>query len=127
MKAPAQNYITLVEVLEMLCPYEEFVSVVDAAVRRLEREGVRELVRIQFYAHPESTEVGALLTFSDPARIIDHINLIGQWDEFKRFIGAAKPLDVRIYGRMSPEAEAWVRQFGVVSKTFEHHVAGFVR
>jgi hypothetical protein len=127
MATPAQNYVTLVEALEMLCPYEEFVVVLAAAITRLEREGVRELVGIHFFAQPGSTEVGALLTFSDPARMIDHINLIGQWEEFKEFFRVAKPLDVRIYGQLSAEAEAWVRQFGVVSKVFEHHVAGFVR
>jgi hypothetical protein len=38
-----------------------------------------------------------------------------------------RPVDVRVYGKLSAEAEAWVRQFGVVSRTFEDHVAGFVR
>jgi hypothetical protein len=34
---------------------------------------------------------------------------------------------VRVYGKLSAEAEEWVGHFGVVSKTFEDHVAGFVR
>jgi hypothetical protein len=38
-----------------------------------------------------------------------------------------RPKDVRVYGKLSAEAEGWVRQFGAVSKTFEDHVAGFVR
>jgi hypothetical protein len=37
-----------------------------------------------------------------------------------------KPLDVRVYGKLS--AEAWIGQFGeIVSTKFEHQVAGFVR
>jgi hypothetical protein len=32
-----------------------------------------------------------------------------------------------MYGRLSAEAEEWVRQFGVVSKAFGDHVTGFVR
>ena len=38
-----------------------------------------------------------------------------------------KPLDVRVYGQLSAEGEAWIRQFDVMSKTFAQHVTGFVR
>jgi urocanate hydratase len=53
--------------------------------------------------------------------------MITGWEEFERFFGTVKPIDVRVYGKLSAEAEEWVGQFGVVSKTFEDHVAGFVR
>ena len=53
--------------------------------------------------------------------------MITEWEEFDRFLATVKPLDVRVYGKLSTQAEAWVRQFDVVSKTFEDHVAGFVR
>jgi hypothetical protein len=71
--------------------------------------------------------VGAILTFADRNRVTEHIGMITKWEEFERFFGTVKPLDVRVYGKLSAEAEAWVRQFDVVSKTFEEHVAGFVR
>ena len=97
-------------------------------VRRLEIEGIRELVSIRFCGGPESTEIGAILTFSDRERMIWHMNMVSSWGEFKRFFGTVRPLDVRVYGRLSDEAEDWVRQFGdIVSKKFEGHVAGFVR
>jgi hypothetical protein len=127
MKAPAGEQVTLVEVLELTRPFEEFTDAVRAAARRLEAEGVKELVTLQFYAAPGSTEVGAILTFADRDRILEHIKMITRWEEFERFFGTVKPIDVRVYGKLSEEAEAWVRQFGVVSKTFEEHVAGFVR
>ena len=127
MKRAAHEYVTLVEVLELRCPFEEFAAAVAACVRRLETEGVRELVTIQFYARSGSTEVGALLSFADCERVVEHLNLITRWDEFERFFSMVTPLDVRIYGHLSAEAEAWVRQFDVISKTFDQHVAGFVR
>ena len=127
MKAPAGEQVTLVEVLELTRPFEEFADAVRAAARRLEAEGIEELVTLQFYAAPGSTEVGAILTFTDRDRILEHIGMITGWEEFERFFGTVKPIDVRVYGKLSVEAEAWVRQFGVVSKTFEEHVAGFVR
>jgi hypothetical protein len=127
MKPTANEYVTLVEVLEITRPFEEFAAAATAATRRLECEGIRALVSIQFYAHPGSNEVGALLTFADRSRVIEHINLITQWDEFKQFFGMVKPLDVRVYGQLSADGEAWIRQFDVMSKTFAQHVTGFVR
>jgi hypothetical protein len=127
MKTAAHEYVTLVEVLELTRPFEEFAAAAHAATQRLEREGVRALVRIHFYARPGSAEVGAILTFSDRERMIEHINLISAWDEFKTFFGMIRPLDVRVYGQLSAEAEAWIRQFDVSNKTFDQHVTGFVR
>jgi hypothetical protein len=127
VRMPASEYVTLVEVLELTSPFEEFEAAVQAAARRLEAEGIRELVTLQFYAAPGSREVGAILTFADRSRIMEHINMISAWEEFERFFSTVKPIDVRVYGELSVEAEAWVRQFEVVSRTFEDHVAGFVR
>ena len=127
MKPQASDYVTLVEVLELTKPFEEFEAAIKAAARRLEAEGIKELVTLQFYIDPESTEAGAILTFSDRDRVMEHIGMISKWEEFERFFATVKPLDVRVYGKLSAEAEAWVRQFDVVSKTFEDHAAGFVR
>jgi hypothetical protein len=127
MRLEAGRYVTLVEVLELTVPYEEFSEAVGAAARRLEAEGVRELVGLHFYGSQESTEIGTILTFSDRERMIEHIELISKWEEFERFFACVRPLDVRVYGKLSAEAEAWIGQFDVLSKKFEHHVAGFVR
>ena len=124
---PASEHDTLVEVLELTRPLEEFAHAVRAAAQRLETKGVKALVTLQFYATPESTEVGAILTFADRERVMEHIEMITGWEEFERFFATVKPIDVRVYGKLSAQGEAWVRQFGVVSKTFEEHVAGFVR
>jgi hypothetical protein len=53
--------------------------------------------------------------------------MITQWKEFKAFFRTVKPVDVQVYGKLSAEAEAWVRNFDVVSRTFDQYVAGFVR
>ena len=127
MRLEADRYVTLVEVLELTVPYEEFSEAVGAAARRLEAEGMRELVALHFYGSRASTEVGAILTFSDRGRMIEHIEMISKWEEFERFFACVRPLDVRVYGKLSEEAEAWIGQFDVLSKRFEHHVAGFVR
>src|SRR5215213_8165543 len=127
MKSPASEYVTLVEVLELTQPFEEFEAAIKAAARRLEGEGIKELVTLQFYADPGSTEVGAILTFADRDRVTEYIAMITKWEEFERFFATVKPLDVRVYGKLSAEAEAWIGQFDVLSRKFEDHVAGFVR
>ncbi len=127
MKQPASERITLVEVLELTAPYETFLATIRAAARRLEIEGVSTLIGVRFYARPDSTEVGAVITFADASQIMDHIHMISGWPEFKALLGVAKPIDVRVYGRLGEEAHAWLRTMNVVSKVFEDCVAGFVR
>jgi hypothetical protein len=128
MKRQATEYVTLVEVLEVTAPFEEFQSAIDAVAERLEAEGVKELVSINFYGESGSNEVGAILTFSDSKSMLRHMDMVSSWKEYETFFGTVKPLDVRVYGRLSEEAEAWIGQFGnIVSRKFEHHTAGFVR
>jgi hypothetical protein len=128
MKKRAAEYVTLVEVLEVTAPVEEFQSTIDAVAARLEAEGVRELVSMNFYEESGSNEVGAILTFSDSKGMLRHMDMVSSWEEYGMFFGTVKPLDVRVYGTLDAEAEAWIRQFGdIVSRKFEHHAAGFVR
>ena len=128
MKKQATEYVTLVEVLEVTAPFEEFQSAIDAVAARLEAEGVKELVSINFYGEAGSNEVGAILTFSDSKSMLKHMDMVSSWKEYDMFFGTVKPLDVRVYGTLDAEAEAWIGQFGdIVSRKFEHHVGGFVR
>jgi len=123
----AAGDVTLVEVIELLVPLEEFERIVGAAIRRLEVEGVRELVTMQFYADPASNEAGAIITFSERARMIDHMNMISGWAEFQAYARACRLADMRVYGVLPPEAEAWIRAFGSPSKRFGRHLVGFAR
>ena len=60
--------------------------------------------------------------------MLEHMDMVSSWEEYPRFFATVKPLDVRVYGRLHAEAEAWISQFGdIVSRKFEHHAAGFVR
>ena len=127
MKRPARDRITLVEVLELKASYDAFLTAVQAAARRLESEGVSGLVGVRFYARPDSAEVGAVITFADSSQVMDHIRMITGWPEFKALLDIVKPIDVRVYGPLNPEAHAWLRTMNVVSKVFEECVAGFVR
>ena len=127
MKGAWDQGVTLVEVLELTRGFEAFSAAVGASVRRLELEGIEALLSVQFYAQPGSTEAGAVLVFADASRVMEHGRRITGWGEFRDLLTTVKPVDVRVYGKLSAEAEAWLRTMNVVSKTFEHPVAGFVR
>jgi hypothetical protein len=128
LEKPAAEYVTLVEVLEVTVPFDEFQGAIDAVAGRLEAEGVKELVSINFYGESGSNEVGAILTFSDSKSMLKHMAMVSSWKEYETFFSTVRPLDVRVYGKLSEEAEAWIGQFGdIVSRKFEHHTAGFVR
>jgi hypothetical protein len=127
MKPPACDRISLVEVMERTAPFDVFLDAIQAAVRRLELEGVSGLIGVRFYARPDDTEVGAVITFADSSQVMDHLHLITGWPEFKALLGVVRPLDVRVYGRLGEEAKAWLRKMNVVSKTFEDCAAAFVR
>ncbi|RKG65093.1 hypothetical protein D7V80_24520 [Corallococcus sp. CA054B] len=127
MEQAARERITLVEVLERTAPFPVLTATLQAAVQRLEAEGVSSLLSIQFHARPDDTEVGVVITFADSRQVMEHIRRISSWPEFKALLGVAKPVDVRVYGRLGEEAHAWLRTMNVVSKVFESPVAGFVR
>ena len=128
MKKRATEYVTLVEMLEVTAPFEEFQSAIDAVADRLEVEGVEELVSMNFYGESGSNEVGAILTFSDSESMLKHMDMVSSWKEYETFFSTVKPLDVRVYGTLDARAEDWIGQFGdIVSRKFEHHTAGFVR
>ena len=48
MRTPASEHVTLVEVLQLTQPFKEFAAAAQAAARRLEVEGIEELVTLQF-------------------------------------------------------------------------------
>lgn len=126
-KRPACDHVSLVEVFELTGSFEAFEAAARTALRRLEAEGVSGLVNVQFYATPDSSEVGAILIFADPDQFMEHVQMIMGWREFKDFVATVKPIEVRVYGRLGPEAHAWLRGMNVVSRIYENHVAGFVR
>src|SRR3712207_4105765 len=99
MRTPASEHVTLVEVLELTRPFEEFAAAVQATALRLEAEGIEELVTLQFYADPASTEVGSILTFTDRNRMMEHIDMITEWEEFERFFGAVRRSEERRVGK----------------------------
>ncbi len=127
LNSTPSEHVTLVEELELIGSFAEYTAVVESAVQRLATEGIKELVTLQFYTNPGHTKVGVIITFSDRDKVIDHIKLISGWADFKQMFALVKPIDIKVYGTLSLGVEAWLRQFNVVSKTFDERIAGFVR
>ena len=115
------DHVTLVEVLELTGSLAEFATTSQALARRLEAEGIAELVAAQFYAAASATEIGGLITFADYRQVIRHITMIAAWEEFRQLLGLARLVD------MSAEAEAYLQSMNGLGRRFATPVAGFVR
>jgi hypothetical protein len=127
MKPPASDHVTLVERFRITRPLGEVAALLRLATARLEREGVRALVAMNFYLDEESGDLGAVITFEDATQFLAHIEMVSRWPEFQAFANAIRLVEMRIHGRVSPEVEAWIRQFDGTIVKLERHIAGFVR
>lgn len=121
------DYVTLVEILELTRPFEEVAPLLSIAIRRLETEGVKALLSSQFYRNEAGTELGAVIRFANSTQMMEHVNMVSGWEEFRRFATMIKLVDMRVHGKLDPEAEAWIRKFDGPIKKLETLVVGFVR
>ncbi len=117
----------LVEILEVSGDMNVFIERARVALGRLERDGVRALRSVNFFGRPASNQIGAVLEFETADALVEHTKMIGGWPEFKAFADQVKLVEARVHGRLPPEAEAFLRQFGDSIVQFETHVAGFHR
>jgi hypothetical protein len=128
MTQAAADGLTLVELIELTGPFEEFSALLAALMERLEREGVPGLASMQFYRErPDSNLIGAVISFRDADQLLTHQNMIATWPEFARLARIMKLVDMRVHGKLNAQAEAWIRQFNGPLRKFEQHVGGFVR
>ena len=119
--------VTLVEKLELTALRDEFNRVVSAAITRLEREGIHALRSVRFFAEPGTTQIGAILTFSDAARMMEHVQMISTWPEFAAILHVLRPLEVRAFGPLNDDVRAWLSSMKVDISSYPEQVAGFSR
>jgi hypothetical protein len=127
VESGSREHVTLAEVLERTVSPEAFNVAVEALSRRLESEGVRDLLILQFYAQPDSRRIGAVLTFANPEAFMRHVGVVSTWEEFSAFTATVRLVDIRVYGELPSAAATWVSQFGEIGQIFPRHVAGFAR
>lgn len=122
-----RNHVTLVEILELKGSFDEFAALSQVLVRRLEAEGIAELVGVHFYATPSDNEIGGLISFADYRQVVHHINMLSGWQEFKQLLSLVRLIDMRIYGPLTDESKAFLQTMNGISKQFATPLAGFVR
>lgn len=121
------THVTLVEILDVLGPFQEAAELMRALMHRLEHEGVPGIASMQFYTDEEARELAAVIRFWDPAQLIDHTRLLSSWTEFARFSSMIVLKEMRIHGVVPPAVLAWMEQFQGPKKQYQRYVAGFVR
>jgi hypothetical protein len=127
LQTPADDSVTLVEILDVPGSFDEARQLIQAGVARLEREGVPGLASMNFYEDAAAKELAAVITFSNSSEILAHTRMISGWPEFQRFATLIRVKDMRIHGRVSAEVRAWLDQFQGPRRLFETHLAGFSR
>lgn len=120
-------HVTLVEILDVLAPFDEVTELMRALMQRLEREGVPGIASMQFYTDEAARQLAAVIRFWDPAQLIDHTKLLSSWSEFARFSSMIELKEMRIHGVVPPAVLAWLEQFQGPKKQYQRYVAGFVR
>lgn len=123
----ASEYVTLVEILELTHPYEEFAPLIKRALERLAVEGVPALRSMHFFHDADKAQLGAVITFSSSEQIPAHTAMISQWEEFQKFSKMVKVVELRVHGKISPEVREWLARFGGPVRIFEDYLGGFVR
>lgn len=123
----AQETLTIIETLELTVPFDEYTVAVRAFVNRAEAEGIRALAPMQVHNTPGTTQVGLMLHLSDQSKLLEHVQMIDGWDEFKRYAGMSKVRDLRVFGVLPPEIEAWLRKYSDALTIFTQPIVGFVR
>jgi hypothetical protein len=68
-----------------------------------------------------------VIRFSGPSQFTDHVTMISSWTEFARFAAMIELLEIRVCGELSPQVEAWMKQFGGPIKKLDRFVGGFLR
>lgn len=125
--SPAAESITLVETFPLGASVDEFAPIVGAVMKRLEVEGVAPLLSMQFYASSVPGEIGAVIRFSDRSKLREHIAMISSWAELARFSEMITLTELRVFGQLDPEIEAWMQQFKGRIVKHETLLAGFIR
>lgn len=123
----ASDYVTLVEAFELTVPPEEAFPLMRGLIARLEKEGVPSLVSMQFYTSDVPNQIGAVIRFSSSDQMIEHMSMISSWPEFERFATLFKLIDMKVFGTLVPEAEAWIRKFQGPLRKHDALIAGFIR
>jgi hypothetical protein len=95
------HHITIVAQFELTYPREDFEDALRALVRRVEAEGVPDLLAYQFYTSPHSSKGGGVITFANEQAMRNHQQLVADWEEYLRLQTMMKLVDLRLFGTFS--------------------------
>ena len=112
---------------ERIKPFAEYQKAVNTLVKRIEKDGLKKVLDYQIYADPESTKVGAVITYADADAFVEHHEMGPKWEEYLHYRTVVNLVDVRIYGPLTERAKIWLENADLLEKHLGEPVGGFFR
>ena len=122
-----ESQITNVNEYQLVVPPNEFVEAISALARRTEEEGVRGVLRYQFYVNSDGDRAMAIIVYRDADAWVEHHRLAYTWPEMATLQASVRLTGLTFLGSLSDEIDAMASGIEVPVTHYDSLAAGFAR
>jgi hypothetical protein len=123
--------LTLVETFEITGSFADYSEKVTAFCRKVEQDGLADVLAMQFYASQQAGEAYLILAVADGDAFDRHGAFIRSVDEIRPYMKTARLKQMRVFGTLNAnrakELQELGAQHGVDFEWISEHVIGFIR
>jgi hypothetical protein len=123
--------LTLVETFEITGSFSDYKEKVTAFCRKVEQDGLTDVLTMQFYASPQAGEAYLILTLTDGDAFDHHAAFVRSIDEVRPYMMTARLKQIRVFGTLNADRAKELQEFGaqhgVDFEWVSEHVIGFIR
>ena len=127
----ACGLLTLVETFEITGSFADYREKVTAFCRKVEQDGLADVLTMQFYASPRAGEAYLILTVTDGDAFDQHATFVRSIDEVRPYMKTARLKQVRVFGTLNAGRAKELQEFGakhgVDFEWVSEPVTGFLR
>jgi hypothetical protein len=127
----SRHLLTLVETFEITGPFADYKETVTAFCRKIEQDGIADVLAMQFYASQDAGEAYLILTLKSADAFDNHSAFVRSIDEVRPYMKTARLKQMRAFGAMNAERAKQLQevgaQRGVDFEWVPEHVTGFIR
>ena len=122
-----ESQITNVNEYQLVVDPSDYVEAISALARRTEAEGVRGVLRYQFYVHDDGKRAAATIEFRDADAWLEHHRLAYTWPEMETLQASVRLTKLTFLGPLNDEINAMVSGIDVPVDRYDSLAAGFAR
>jgi len=123
--------LTLVETFEITGSFADYTEKVTAFCRKVEQDGLADVLTMQFYASEHAGEAYLILTVTDGDAFDQHGAFIRSIDEVRPYMKTARLKQMRVFGTLNADRAKELQELGakhdVDFEWVSEHVSGFIR